>query len=174
MSFNWVDALIAIILVSNGLYGLRHGWALALFSIVGWVSAFFLCIKAAPAVMELFVNLKMPGQLAYVLSVALLFVVVLLLVNEIGRHLQLMLDGQEGGWFLDKLGGLAFGLLRGVLLVVFLFSLILSNVFFSPTLFKAFEESVLLRYGHPLIYCVEPLVQDLLRQVGRTWQEYKR
>ena len=170
MNFNWVDILILIILAINGLYGLRHGVARAFFSVVGLAAAFFLCIKAAPAVLELFTNLKMPGQFAYVLAVGLIFTAVVLLVNEVGRHLQLLTRGQEGSRFLDKLGGLFCGLCKGVLYVVFLFSLILSNLFFFPALSKAFGESLLIKYAYPLVYYAEPFVQDLLRQAGATWQ----
>ncbi|MDR2432028.1 MAG: CvpA family protein [Candidatus Margulisbacteria bacterium] len=173
MSFNWLDGLIAIILVINILYGLRRGLIRTLFGMLGLIIALFLCIKGTPAVAELLLWLRISGTAAYAAALILLFIIIYFLVNEIGRHIQALLK-ESSFRNIDLVGGSLCGLAKGILYTLFLLIPLLGNIFASPALLKAFENSTLLNFGHPIVYYAEPIIQNLLYQGAQTWQEYRQ
>jgi len=173
MSFNWLDWLIAIILVINTLYGLRCGLIRTLFGILGLIIALFLCINGTPAIAEFLLWLRISGTIAYAGTLLILFIVIYFLVNEIGRHIQAI--ARESSFkYIDQLGGAFCGLGKGILYTLFLLIPLLGNIFASPAMLKAFENSALLNFGHPIVYYAEPLIQNLLYQGNQTWQSYRK
>ncbi|MDR1997839.1 MAG: CvpA family protein [Candidatus Margulisbacteria bacterium] len=172
MTFNWLDGIIAIILVINTLYGLRRGLIRTLFGMLGLFIALLLCLKGTPAIAELLLWLRLSGTAAYAAALILLFIIIYFLVNEIGRHIQALLK-DSGFKPIDQLGGSLCGLLKGIIYTLFLLIPLLGNIFASPALLKAFEDSALLNFGHPLVYYAEPIIQKLLDQGSQTWQEYR-
>ena len=173
MTFNWVDGLIAIILVINLLYGLRRGLIRTLFGMLGLIIAIYLCFKGTPAVAEILFTLRISGTAAYITALVLLFIFVYFLINEIGRHIQSLLKESDFKTS-DKIGGSLCGLIKGILYTLFIIIPLIENIFSSPALLKAFEQSTLLNIGHPLVYYSEPIIQEFYSQGKQTWQTYRQ
>jgi membrane protein required for colicin V production len=109
-------AVIAVVGVST-LLSVWRGAVQQLFSIGGWVLAFVVANHFAPVVQE-WVPASAGGEtLRYLIATVGLFIATLLLVLLIGRLLAGVLQSLGLG-AADRLLGVIFGFLRGVLLVL--------------------------------------------------------
>jgi membrane protein required for colicin V production len=119
----WVDlAMVGVLLLSLGL-GLWRGFVLEALALIGWVVAYFAAHWLAP---QWAPHLPMgePGSnLNYAASFALAFMAVLIGWGLASRVLRLLVNATplRGA---DRVLGAAFGLLRGVLLLMVLATLV--------------------------------------------------
>ncbi len=124
---NYLDIIIAIILIVFGIRGLRKGLirevvALLAFG-VGIFGAMHFSDFTADHLKD-FMNIK--PEYLNVVAFVLTFVILVVLVNLLGRLISKLAESLELGFF-DKLGGFLFGVLKGVLLCS-VFVLLLNNL----------------------------------------------
>lgn len=119
----WVDlAMLGVLLLSLGL-GLWRGFVLEALALIGWVAAYFAAQWLAPQWAP-HLPLGEPGSnLNYAASFAVAFMAVLIGWGLASRVLRLLVNATplRGA---DRVLGAAFGLLRGVLLLMVLATLV--------------------------------------------------
>lgn len=113
---NWVDAIILGILALSILIGLLRGLIAELLSLVIWVAAFVVAALFGPTVARLFDHAISLSAARISLGYAICFIGVLL-IGAIIRFAARRLIWSTGLTGLDRLLGLLFGFVRGVLLV---------------------------------------------------------
>jgi membrane protein required for colicin V production len=125
----WVDWAIVIVLVLAVVEGLRHGFFRSVFSLAGLVLGLALAAWNYAAVAPLLLPLTRVQPLANAIAFLLIAFLVMGMACIVGVVLSKVFH-QIGLGCLDRLGGGAFGLLQGVLMVTLG---ILVAVAFFPT-----------------------------------------
>lgn len=120
---NWTDGIILAILVLSILIGLMRGLIAELLSLVVWITAFWLASTFGPTVGELFHNAISMPMARMSLGYGICFFGVLL-VGAIVRFATRRLLWSTGLSGIDRLLGVAFGFLRGALVVTLMVFLI--------------------------------------------------
>ncbi|HID95930.1 MAG TPA: CvpA family protein [Candidatus Latescibacteria bacterium] len=114
---NLVDVCIAILLVIFALRGWRRGLFRTLIGLVGFFVAALAAISYLKSASDLIMRyLQVPAKVAEVFSFIGIFVVVLLLFRILGFILYKAIHFTPIG-FIDSLGGIALGLLKGGFIV---------------------------------------------------------
>ncbi len=113
---NYLDIIIAIILLVFGFKGLRKGLIIEVVTLlafgVGIYGAMHFSDFTAGHLQDFMeINPKYLNTIAFVLT----FIILVVLVNLIGRLVSRVIKSLNLGFF-DKLGGFLFGILKGVLL----------------------------------------------------------
>jgi membrane protein required for colicin V production len=128
-AFNWFDVILALILLSSGIAGLRTGFARVVVgliaSVFGFLAAFW-CYRLVSVNLQPWVSRP---ALADALGFFLVFIGVLILGSIIGAILSKLLKWVGLSWFNHLLGGVA-GLARGILVIAVAVSAIVA---FSPS-----------------------------------------
>ena len=124
---NYLDIIIAIILLVFGIKGLRKGLIIEVVTLlafgVGIYGAMHFSDFTAERLQEVMeIDPKYLNTIAFVLT----FIVLVVLVNLIGRLISKAIKSMNLGFF-DKLGGFIFGAIKGVLLCS-TFVLVLNNL----------------------------------------------
>jgi len=115
--FGWVDlTMLGVLLLSLGL-GLWRGFVLEALALVGWVVAYFAAHWLAPQWAPHLPLGEQGSSVNYVASFAVAFMAVLIGWGLASRVLRLLINATplRGA---DRVLGAAFGLLRGVLLLM--------------------------------------------------------
>lgn len=167
---NYLDIIIAVILVAFGIGGLRKGIiteAATLLGLgLGLYGAFhFSDFTANKLVQWIEINPKYLHIIAFIVT----FIVVAIVVNLIGKIIAKVVKELNLG-FIDKLGGFVFGIVEGVLICSLL--LMLLNIFNINGIIKdkAKEESKL----YPWVERAVPYVYqgfDLVREAVQDEEE---
>ena len=165
---NYLDIIIALILIVFGWKGLRKGLilevvALAAFGIGIYGAMHFSDFTASHLQDFMEINPKYLNTIAFVLT----FIILVVLVNLIGRLVSKAIKSLNLGFF-DKLGGFIFGALKGVLLCSLLL-MVLSNFQLLGVLKPETKENSLL-YPYvertvPYIYRGFDLIKDYADEV---------
>ena len=114
---NFFDlALIALVALSM-LFAFAHGIVRELIALATWIAALVVAIAYAGPVARLFAGVDVPPAARQVLAFALLLVVMLVIGAVIARLLSGVVKAIGLG-FVDRTLGAAFGLARGVVVVV--------------------------------------------------------
>ena len=124
---NYLDIIIAIILLVFGFKGLRKGLIIEVVTLlafgVGIYGAMHFSDFTAEHLQDFMeINPKYLNTIAFVLT----FIILVVLVNLIGRLVSRAIKSLNLGFF-DRLGGFLFGILKGVLLCS-TFVLVLNNL----------------------------------------------
>ncbi len=164
----YLDAgLIAIALIS-GLLAMYRGFAREVLSIVSWIVAVaalgYFVFFHKPAAEQLAQQFHVPTIIAQVVTGAIIFLLVLIVVHLItARISDSILDSRIG--MIDRILGLGFGVLRGFLVVMILFMFYEE---FSPEpknqyawVREAKSASMLRQAGRPIKGILTNLVQKL-------------
>src|SRR6185312_1908576 len=120
---NWLDGIILVILGLSVLIGLMRGLVAELLSLVIWVAAFWLAALFGPDVAALFDNAISLPVARICLGYAICFFGVLLL-GAIVRFAARKLIWSTGLTGIDRLLGVLFGFVRGVLVVTIMVFLV--------------------------------------------------
>jgi membrane protein required for colicin V production len=114
---NWVDFVILGVLFVSSLISLKRGFIKEALSLVGWLAAFAVAMLFSDSLATLFVNSIDSPSVREMLAFALLFAATLIvaamanyLIGEVVR-----MTGLSGT---DRLFGMIFGSLRGVIVIM--------------------------------------------------------
>lgn len=121
---HWLDVVFVVAVVVSVLVSLWRGLIFELLSVLGWVGAFFVAQWAAPAVAQWVPIADLSATLRYAVSFAVIFIVAAFVGGFIawwGRRLVEALGLRP----VDRVLGMAFGVLRGVVILLAAATLVL-------------------------------------------------
>lgn len=114
---NWVDIVVALILLFFFIAGARKGFILEVTGLIAIIGAFLVGIAGAPIWSQILVDrLKFPPSLATLVAFILIFILVFILIRALGNLLFKVIRATPLD-ALDRLGGSCIGLLKGALIV---------------------------------------------------------
>jgi membrane protein required for colicin V production len=116
-SMNWADWTILAIVAISSLISIKRGFVKEAISLAIWVAAFFVAVAFHERLAVLLSEYVSAASLRYVLSYALLFIATLI-VGAMINHLVAELVKMTGLSGTDRLLGVGFGLVRGMVIVM--------------------------------------------------------
>lgn len=119
---NWVDLAVLGLLLLSALIGLMRGFAREALGLVAWVSAAVLATRLYPQALPLSRHLLGSDAVADPVAFLVVFVVLLIAFLLIAGALAGLVRGSILGG-IDRLGGFAFGLVRGGFVLVIAYML---------------------------------------------------
>ena len=124
---NYLDIIIAIILLIFGLKGLRKGLIVEVVSLLAFGAGIYGAMHFSDFTAERLQDfMEIKPQYLNTIAFVLTFIILVVLVNLIGRLISKAIKSMNLGFF-DKLGGFIFGAIKGVLLCS-TFVLVLNNL----------------------------------------------
>jgi membrane protein required for colicin V production len=120
---NPFDIAIVVIVGYSLIRGLFRGLVKEVSSIIGVLGGFYAAYSYYPVLAKLLTHVVSDPGWVNILSFLLIFVAVIIMVNILGIIIKYLLNITFLGW-VDRLGGIAFGLLKGVLIVSVLFMIL--------------------------------------------------
>jgi membrane protein required for colicin V production len=166
VELSWVDlALAALLLLSMGI-GLWRGLVFEVMSLAGWVVAYFAASPLAPVVEGLLPDGKLGPAVVHVVSLALAFVVVLIVWSLATRLVKTLIHATPLS-AVDRLGGAGFGAVRGVFIALLLVLVIGASPLAESTTWQASRAAPVLagvlRDAAPLL--PEPIARFVSRSM---------
>ncbi len=146
MAFNQVDIVILIITALSSLFGLWRGLIKEILSLLTWIAALLVARVYAESLAGLMSAMIENDDIRYVTAFALLFVAVMMAGIFLNSLISKFLTS-TGLKLTDRLLGAAFGLVRGVIIVLLILFII--DMFVSETEWQ--QQSQLVPYGMTLI-----------------------
>ena len=114
---NYLDIIIAIILILFAIGGLRNGIIREAFSLVAFLGGIYGAFKLSDYVGKwLGEIIDVSPEWMSVISFIIVFIALALLINWLGNWLAQLVESISLG-FIDKIGGIVFGIAKGFLLV---------------------------------------------------------
>lgn len=114
---NYLDIIIGIILILFAIGGLKNGIIREAFSLVAFLGGIYGAIKLSDMVGQWLSNLiDVNQEWMSVISFIIVFIALALLINWLGKLLANLIESLSLG-FIDKIGGIVFGIAKGFLLV---------------------------------------------------------
>ena len=114
---NYLDIIIGIILIIFAYGGLRNGIIREAFSLAAFIGGIYGAIKLSDLVGQWLGKLINVSQdTMSVISFIVVFIALVLIINWLGNVIAGVIESVSLG-FIDKLGGIAFGIAKGFLLV---------------------------------------------------------
>lgn len=165
---NYLDIIIAIILFLFGFKGLRKGLIIEVVTLLAFCVGIYGAMHFSDftaAHMQDFMEIdpKYLNTVAFVLT----FIVLVVLVNLIGRLVSKAIKSMNLGFF-DKLGGFLFGIIKGVLLCSVLLMVLNNFQLLGVVKPEVKEKSKLYPYIEqtvPYVYRSFDLVKDYAKEV---------
>lgn len=112
----WVDFVIPVIIIISALFSIMRGFVRESISLLGWIAAFWIALRFANSLAEMFLSSISIPSLRIVIAFTILFVLTLLLVSLI-NHLVGYLVKRTGLTSTDRMIGMLFGIARGGVVV---------------------------------------------------------
>ena len=157
VGINWADIIIIAIVLFSALISLFRGFVREALSLVSWVLAFWFALNFGHPLSDLLANYIKSPTLRMGAAFGGIFVVVLLACGIINFIISTLVD-KTGLSGTDRLLGVVFGLIRGVLLVA---ALLLVARLTTPMADEAWwKSSALIQYFEP----VEAWLQEFIPQ----------
>ena len=165
---NYLDIIIAIILFLFGWKGLRKGLIIEVVTLLAFGVGIYGAMHFSDftaAHLQDFMEIK--PQYLNTVAFVLTFIILVVLVNLIGRLISKWVKSMNLGFF-DKLGGFLFGILKGVLLCSVLLMVLNNFQLLGVVKPEVKEESKLYPYIEqtvPYVYHGFDLVKDYAKDV---------
>ena len=115
---NWVDYLILVIIIISTLISLLRGFLREIVSLVTWVVGFWVALRFARQLGDVFSVIHNPS-VRVVIGFAILFVVILIIGAAINFLIGKIME-KTGAGAADRVLGMLFGMVRGVVIVAVL------------------------------------------------------
>ena len=152
---NEVDATILVVTAISSLFGLWRGLIKEVLSLVSWIAALVIARVYSEALAGWLVNLIESDSVRYVTAFAILFVMVMMLGSLI-THAISSLRTINGLKLVDRLLGGAFGVARGIVIVLVI--IFITGLFVSET--EQWRQSRLIPHGLVAIEWSRQLLED--------------
>ncbi len=168
---NYLDIIIGIILILFALGGLRNGIIKEAFSLVAFLGGIYGAIRLSDIVGKWLSNLiEVSQEWMSVISFIIVFIALALLINWLGNILSNLVASLNLG-FIDKIGGVVFGVAKGFLLVGVL--ILLLDFFGIKDALKeeTRENSKLYKYSEKVAAWIYENKDDLIQDID---QQYKK
>ena len=156
MAFNQVDIVILIITVLSSLFGLWRGLIKEVLSLLTWIAALLVSRVYSEPLAGLMAGMIENDGIRYVTAFAILFVTVMMLGTFLNFLMSKLLN-VTGLKLVDRLLGAAFGVARGVIIVLVI--LFITSMFVSET--ELWQQSQLIPYGMELIEKSQVFIGDM-------------
>jgi membrane protein required for colicin V production len=125
MPFQWLDVILVLIMLISGFLAMLRGLTREMLSIMSWALAAIAALFIYPLYRDTLRKLIQPDILADGVLITTVFVIVLVLVSILTVRLSdRILDSRVGA--LDRTLGFVFGLVRGLILVVIAYELLVA------------------------------------------------
>ena len=119
----WLDGTLLLIVALSALYGVMRGFVREVLSLLGWVLSFWLATKYAALLADEMVSLLPGAGLRYIVAFVLLCLGGLLATALSSSLLSRLVSlGGLGG--LDRIAGVFFGMVRGVVIAVLVLAVV--------------------------------------------------
>ena len=147
-----IDIIFAILFILAIIKGLRRGFIIAVFSIIGYVIGLAAALKLSALVaVYLQKNIVVAGKWLPFISFVLVFIVVVMLVNWGGKLVEKIFKLALLGW-VNRLGGaLVYVLLYSIIFSVFLFYAEKLNLFNKQSIQQSITYSFLRPWSPAII-----------------------
>lgn len=114
---NYLDIIIAIVLIIFAIDGMKNGIIREAFSLAAFLGGIYGAMKLSDLVGDWLGNIiEVSPEWMSVISFIVVFIALALIINMIGNLLANLIDSLNLG-FVDKIGGIIFGIAKGFLLV---------------------------------------------------------
>lgn len=168
---NPFDVFIIIVLGYSIVRGLFRGLVKEVSSIFGVLGGFYAAYSYYPVVAKIFAGLVINPSYLNILSFLAIFCIVLIIISILGVVIKYLLNVAFLGW-IDRLCGVFFGLIKGVLIVTVLFIILTT---FLPKGAPLIKKSVLAPH---VIWISEKMVNLVSEEMKRDFfgklEEFKR
>ena len=168
---NPFDVFIIIVLGYSIVRGLFRGLVKEVSSIFGVLGGFYAAYSYYPAVAKIFAGLVINPSYLNILSFLVIFCSVLIIISILGVVIKYLLNVAFLGW-IDRICGVCFGLIKGVLIVTVLFIILTT---FLPKGAPIIKRSVLAPH---VIWISEKMVNLVSEEMKRDFfsklEEFKR
>ena len=153
-----VDVVIIFVIVLSALFGLMRGFMKEAISLAKWIIATWIAATFAPKLAPILPAAIESEAVRQAISFASLFIIVFILGTVI-THLVTRVLIKTGLTSLDRVLGLGFGILRGVLIII-IFVIVGSHF---PQLPKQYwwQESVLLGRFENMVVWIQDYIPDM-------------
>jgi len=156
MAFNQVDIVILIVTVLSSAFGLWRGLIKEVLSLLTWIAALLVSRVYSEPLAGLMTGMIENDGIRYVSAFAMLFVLVMLLGTFLNFLMSKLLN-VTGLKLVDRLLGAAFGVARGVIIVLVI--LFITSMFVSET--ELWQQSQLIPYGMTMIEKSQVFIGDM-------------
>ncbi len=147
-----IDIIFAILFILAIIKGLRRGFIVAVFSIIGYIIGLAAALKLSALVaVYLQKNISITGKWLPFISFALVFIVVIILVNLGAKLIEKTFEMALLGW-LNRIGGaVVYILLYSIIFSVFLFYAEKINLFTRESIQQSITYSFLRPWAPAII-----------------------
>lgn len=129
MSLNWLDFGIIAVILFSVIVSFFRGFFRETISLATWITGFILAVRFAPRLSNALAGFITTEMLRYIISFVLLFVGVFIIGLLLTMIVKKGIDA-SGFTFIDRLLGIGFGAVRGILLTAIVL------MFMTMTAFK--------------------------------------
>lgn len=119
MNIVWVDIVIPAVIIVSVLFGILRGFVREAFSLSGWLLAFWVGLSFAAPLAGRFLQVITAPSVRMVVAFTLLFVVTLVLAALVTRLMGHLVQ-RSGLTGTDRMVGMVFGAVRGIVIVAVL------------------------------------------------------
>jgi membrane protein required for colicin V production len=155
---NPFDVFIIIVVCYSVVRGLFRGLVKEVSSIMGVLGGFYAAYSYYPVVAKLITGIVRDPSYLNILSFLIIFCAILIIISIIGVVIKYLLNVAFLGW-IDRLCGVIFGLIKGVLIVTVLFIILTT---FLPRGAALIKQSVLAPH---VIWISERMVNVVSKEI---------
>jgi membrane protein required for colicin V production len=172
-ALNWIDVIIAAVLLGFAIRGLMRGFLREVVSLVGlFLGLWIALLKFVPLGEWVQSRLPLTEPLPFHLAFLAIFLSVASLAGLVGYLLHRLARGLLMGW-LDAIGGLGFGSVKGIMILTVLLFLV-AHLPLTASIKTQLRTSTVVEYLELFNPFLEQSVQAYRRLGGgRLWQQFR-